>query len=208
MSGRRRSCRDSRSGENLSNSEQRSARRMPAMLTFGFCKARSRAFSSGLKKLMPLMVLPSHARGRGEAVERSHACRGVVEGGEVREVAAVGAEENPAQVDEAVDGFLDWGEAARRRALAMFHLAVVLEEGHVVGGGFDAQDDAELVVHLDDALAEAMLDAGAFDAGGELIADLLGQLRGDLAAEEGGNLLRLDAEHRLAGQLLVERRQR
>ena len=39
-------------------------------------------------------------------------------------------------------------------------------------------------------------------------ADLLGQLRGDLAAEEGGDLLGLDAQHRLAGQLLVERPQR
>jgi hypothetical protein len=31
---------------------------------------------------------------------------------------------------------------------------------------------------------------------------------GDLAAEEGGDLLGLDAQHRLAGELLVERRQR
>ncbi len=53
-----------------------------------------------------------------------------------------------------------------------------------------------------------MLDAGAFDAGGELRADLLSQLRGDLATEEGGDLLGLDAQHRLTGELLVERRQR
>src|SRR5277367_1711405 len=58
------------------------------------------------------------------------------------------------------------------------------EKGHVVGGGLDAQHDAGLVVHLDRALAEAVLDAGALDAGGELRTDLLGQLRRDLPAEE------------------------
>jgi hypothetical protein len=31
----------------------------------------------------------------------------------------------------------------------MFHLAVVLESGDVVGGGLDAQDEAEFVVDLD-----------------------------------------------------------
>ena len=82
--------------------------------------------------------------------------------------------------------FLTGARSRRRRPLAVFHLAVVLEERHVVGGGLDAQHDAVLVVHLDRALAEAVLDAGAFDAGGELRADLLGQQRRDLSAEEAG----------------------
>src|ERR1700686_1673394 len=38
---------DKRSGVIWPNSAQRLARRMPAMLTLGFCKARSRAFSRG-----------------------------------------------------------------------------------------------------------------------------------------------------------------
>src|SRR5208283_4185373 len=59
----------------------------------------------------------------------------------------------------------------------------------------NAQHDAGLVVHLDRALAEAVLHAGAFDTGGELRADLLRQLWCDLAAEEGGDLLSLHAQH-------------
>jgi hypothetical protein len=82
---------------------------------------------------------------------------------------------------------------------------MVLEEGDVVGCGLDAQHDAVLVIHLDRARAEAMLDAGALDAGGELRANLLGQQRRDLPAEEAGNLPCLHVQHRLANQLLVER---
>ena len=89
----------------------------------------------------------------------------------------------------------------------MFHLAVVLEKGHVVGRGFDAEHAAELVVHLDRGTAKAMLDTGPFDPGGELRPDLLCQLRGDLTARERRDLFRLDAQYRLAGQLFVQRLQ-
>src|SRR5208337_2910131 len=123
------------------------------------------------------------------------------------QITSVAAEQDLAQIDQAVDGFLNGGEAARGWSLPMFYLSVVLEGGHVVGRGLDAQDVAELVVHLDldRGIAEAMLDAGAFDPGGELRADLLGQLRGDLAAEKGGDLLRLHAQHRLPRELLIQR---
>ena len=46
----------------------------------------------------------------------------------------------------------------------MFHLPVVLEKGDFVGG-LQTQHEAELVIHFYEALAVAMLDAGAFDAG-------------------------------------------
>ena len=39
-------------------------------------------------------------------------------------------------------------------------LAVVLESGDVVGGGLQAQDEAEFVVDLDRGFAETMLEAG------------------------------------------------
>ncbi len=58
-------------------------------------------------------------------------------------------------------------------ALPMFHLAVVFEKGHVVARGLNPQHDAMLVVHLDRALAEAVLDTGTLDPDGELRADLL-----------------------------------
>jgi hypothetical protein len=55
----------------------------------------------------------------------------------------------------------------------VFHLAVVLEEGNVVGGGLQAQHAPKLVVHLDPGLAEAVLDAGPIDARGNAATDLL-----------------------------------
>ena len=85
----------------------------------------------------------------GETVERPDASREVVQTGEVFEVAAIAAEQDLTQILEAVDGLTDGGQGASCRALAMFHLAVVLESGDVVGGGFDTQDEAEFVVDLD-----------------------------------------------------------
>src|SRR6266850_528919 len=87
----------------------------------------------------------------------------------------------------------------------MFHLAVVLEEGDVVDGRLDAEHAAVLVVHLDRGTAEAVFDAGPLDASGKLRTDLLGQLRADLTAKKAGDLLHLDAQHRLAGEMFVER---
>jgi len=64
------------------------------------------------------------------------------------------------QVHEAVDRLSDGGEGAGCRALPMFHLAVVLESGDVVGGGLQALDEAEFVIDLDRGFAETMPDAG------------------------------------------------
>ena len=64
----------------------------------------------------------------------------------------------------------------------------MLESGDVVGGGLDAQDEAEFVVDLDRGFAETMLDAGSRDPGGELTADLLSELGSDLVAEKGGDV--------------------
>jgi hypothetical protein len=77
--------------------------------------------------------------------------------------------------------------------------SVVLEENHVVGGGFDPQDGAEPVVHFDRALTKSMVDAGAFDAGGKLICRFPGDLRPHLPAKEGGDLFGLDAERPARG---------
>ena len=103
--------------------------------------------------------------------------------------------------------FFDRGQIAGGRPPAVFHFAVVLEGGDVVGGGLEAQDKCELVVHLDRRLAETVLDARAFDAGGEPAADFLSQLRGDLVAKKGGDVLGLDVEHGLTGELFIKRRQ-
>jgi hypothetical protein len=112
----------------------------------------------------------------GKTVECPDAGREVVKTGEVFEIAAVTAEQNVTEVGEAIDVLFDGSEGVACWTLPMFYLAVVLERGDVVGGGLDAQNESEFVVDLDRGLAKAMLDAGALDPGGELTADLLGEL--------------------------------
>src|ERR1700737_2617864 len=85
----------------------------------------------------------------------------------------------------------------------MFHLAVVLESGDVVGGGLQAQDEAEFVIDLDRGFAETMPDAGPLDPRCELTADLLGELGSDPVAEEGGDVFGFDSENGLPGKLLI-----
>ena len=57
----------------------------------------------------------------GEAIEGFEAAGEIIEGGQEGKVAAVAAEEDVAQVVEAVDGLFDRGEGAAGWALAMFH---------------------------------------------------------------------------------------
>src|SRR3984893_19035002 len=95
----------------------------------------------------------------GEPVEGTDTGREVVERCEVRQIAAGAAEHDLTQVNQAVDGLLDGGEAPRRRPLPMFHLAVVLEEGDVVDCRLNAEHAAVLVVHLDRGTGEAVFDA-------------------------------------------------
>src|SRR5579883_647041 len=140
----------------------------------------------------------------GQAVQRPNAGAVIVDGGKELEVAAVAAEQDLAQVDQAVDRLLQRGEFAGAATFAMFHLAVVLEKGHVVHGRLDPEHQADLVVHLHLRLPQTMLDAGALDPGLETRSDFLGELRGDLFAEEGGDLLSFDCQHRLARELLVQ----
>src|SRR5579885_2474329 len=143
----------------------------------------------------------------GQAIQCPNAVAMILDGGEELQVPAIASEEDLAQIDEAVDRLLQRGEFASGAAFAGFHLAVVLEKGHVVDGGLDAQHEADLVVHLHLRLSQAMLDAGALDAGLQARAELLRQLWSDLLAEEGGHLVSLDGQHRLARELLIERGQ-
>src|SRR5499427_8607572 len=106
---------------------------------------------------------------------------------------------------KAVDVLFDGSEGVACWTLLMFYLAVVLESGDVVGGGLDAQDEAEFVVNLNRGFAETMLDAGALDPGCELTADLLGELGGDLVAQEGGHVFGFDGQDGLSGKLFIER---
>ncbi|MEF8713598.1 MAG: hypothetical protein V5B39_08560 [Accumulibacter sp.] len=73
----------------------------------------------------------------------------VVECGKVLQVASVTAEQNLAQVDEAVARLPERGDFMGFVVIPMFSLAVVFEEGNGVGRGFETQHAIELVVHFD-----------------------------------------------------------
>jgi len=79
----------------------------------------------------------------------------------------------------------------------MFHVAVVLEKGHIVRGGLDAENPDELVVHSDRDLPQAMLDTGALDPGGKPASESLGQLRRDPFAEKARDLFWFDGQNGL-----------
>src|SRR6202050_3984116 len=85
----------------------------------------------------------------------------------------------------------------------MFYLAVVLEKGQIVDRGLDPEDEAELVVQLDRDRSHSMFDSRPFDADVETVPHLVFVLRGELAAEEGGDVVRLHRVNRRARQILV-----
>ena len=87
----------------------------------------------------------------------------------------------------------------------MFHLAAVFEESDVVGGRLDAQDEPQLVVHLDRHPTHMVLDAGALDAGVKVVADLGLHVSSELMAQERRHVVRLDSVDRRARQDLVQR---
>src|SRR6266446_6777532 len=108
------------------------------MLNSGRWIARKSAWSSGVEEVDPGVAVLAVVLGLANATEEQLADAVVLERGEKLQVATVAAEQDFAQVDEAVDGLFQGCEFAGGVAVAMFHLAVVLEEGNVVAGGFEA----------------------------------------------------------------------
>src|SRR5215831_7832092 len=196
---RRARCRVRVGGEQRARSGSRSARRRPAMLKTGRWM-----FGAAEEVETPDSAAFDGAR-LGETVEGPDAGNEVVETGEVFEVAAVATEHDVTEVSQAVDVLFDGSEGVACWTLLMFYLPVVLESGDVVGGGLDAQDDGKFIVDLDRGFAEAMLDAGALDPGCELTGDLLGELGGDLVAEEARYVFGFDGQDGLPGKLFIER---
>jgi hypothetical protein len=154
----------------------------------GTLESREQGLLDAAEEVEPPDIAAVDETRLGEAVEGSDPGREVVQTGEVFEVAAVATAQDLAEIVEAVDVLLEGREAVSCRAVLMFHLAVVLESGHVIGRGLDAQDESEFVVDLDRGLAKTVLDAGALDPRCEPTADLLGELGRDLVAEKGGHV--------------------
>lgn len=100
-----------------------------------------------------------------------------------------------AQVAEAVDRFAQWSALEHTLAVALFHVTVVLEEGDIVSGARDARDDAGLIIALEAGGSHVVTDAGALDAGGEVVADLALIVARELVTQEAGDMLGLDHVH-------------
>ena len=87
----------------------------------------------------------------------------------------------------------------------MFYLAVVLEKGQVIDRGFDAQDEAELVVEFQRDRPHGVFDPRSFDAGVKAIAHLALELWHEFLAQEGGDVIGLDGVDCRAAEVLIDR---
>src|ERR1700687_2983990 len=132
---RRASCRERVAGERWVSSGR------------GGAQGREQALFDAAEKIEALEIAPFDGTRLGEPVERADAGREIVQTGEVFEITAVATEQDFSQVHEAVDRLSDGGEGAGCRALPMFHLAVVLESGDVVGGGLQAPEQNSTSSH-------------------------------------------------------------
>lgn len=131
------------------------------------------------------------------------AVAGIVDGRDEREIAAIGTSKKTGEIRQAVDGFFDRRELSGLGPIAVYHLAVVFEKRDVVGGGFDTEHYALLVVHLDGGLSHVMSDACALDTGVKIIADFIPGGVGELATQKGGDVIGLDSMDGGADQFIV-----
>ena len=116
MSSSRRSCRDSRVGENMSEVRQQVAPADAGDVDPWVLQGVQQGAVAWFEEVDPLDGLAVHLARPGQAVERANPGGEVVQRGEVSEIAPVAAEQDLAQVDQAVDGLLDRCEFPGRRA--------------------------------------------------------------------------------------------
>jgi len=122
---------------------------------------------------------------------------GIVQARQEVEVSTVGRDGQLPEVMEAVEALLQRCQLVRGGTVAMHYRAVVAEPTGVIGRGFDAQDEADLIVHLDGTGAHMMFDPGPLDTSLEVVPDFLGVVGGEFisASQKGrhlGGLARLD----------------
>jgi len=85
----------------------------------------------------------------------------------------------------------------------MFYQPVVLEEGDIIYGGLDSEDETKFVVHLDGNRTHGVFDPGSLNPGVEVISHLTLITLMKLSAEEGGDILRLDGVNGCSGEMGV-----
>ena len=151
--------------------------------------------------------------GRGQLSEAMRAGREVFKRGEAFEMAAFVAQDNLAQINEVVpqggasviDRLLDGSQLPGDVTIPVFHLAVVLKEGNIVGRGFNQQHTAERFAHFDRVIALPTLDSGALYASRLRTRYLLRQLQRHLLAPKMHGFRGLNRGNRLPRKGFVER---
>jgi len=94
-----------------------------------------------------------------------------------------------AQGWQTIDRFLHGSPLGFAASIAMFYLTVVFEKGNVIDGGLDAQDERELVVHLDGNGSHGVFDAGTFNADVKAVSNFVLIVTVEFAAEERGDVV-------------------
>jgi hypothetical protein len=141
----------------------------------------------------------------GDSLQGAQSGAGVIDSGQKVEVAMGSGSNETVQRWQTVDGLAHGSELECCGPVAMFHRAVVLKKGDVIGGAFHTPDDAELIVELDSHRPHVVPDACTLDAGVEVVADLPLVGSGQLASEESDNMLWLDGMDGSVGDSGVER---
>jgi len=142
-------------------------------------------FREEIKALVAMLVFD---QGLSQFVQFLHADTRRGNGSDELEVTLIGSGEHFPQSGQRVNGLFHRGPTSRRRTIAMLNLAIVLKEGDVVDGRFDAQDEAEFIVHFDGDGPHLMFDACAQPALVQAITDLSPVVATPFASEEGGNI--------------------
>lgn len=150
------------------------------------------------------IIFPHRAR---ELVQIAYRVGRIVDRRYEIQIPAVGRQKQSAQVHQAVDRFLHGRHLARYSAVPVFHLPVVLEKGDIVGRRFHPKHQPVFVVHLDGHLPHVMLDAGALDAGGKVVAQFVPVSAMGLSPQKSRHPVGLDAVNGGSRQFGVQVRQ-
>ena len=141
--------------------------------------------------------------GTGQFLQLIVSGTGVVDGGDEFEVPTIRCGEKLAQGRKTVDGLLHGSPFGFPAPIAMFYLTVVFEKGNVVDGSFDAEDERELVIHLDGNRSHGVFDAGAFNANVEAVPHFVLIVTVEFASEERGDVVWFNRVNRRTCEIVV-----
>lgn len=129
----------------------------------------------------------------------------IVHGGEKFDVPTVTGIHDFRQIGKTVDGLPCWGCFVLPCSVPMFHPSVVFKGRDVIAVRFDAENTAELVIHLDTVLSHVVSQAVSFDACRELAAQLSLEAWIQTPAQKHGQIIRFHGMSESADQLFVNR---